>query len=106
MGFGLSRIRFWLAASFATLALPLHAQRIVPESLPALRIPDFVFPESEATLTGWVTAMSRGTSAAASATAKIQTHGWGLWTALTTETVRMPNERSVRNPAVSTSPAT
>jgi hypothetical protein len=66
-------------------ATALRAQSIVPEALPDPKIPGFHFPESEATLTGWITDMTRGTSAAGatSATARVYGHGWGLWTALT-----------------------
>src|SRR5438046_150935 len=75
--------------SFVALALRsavLHAQAIVPEPLPDPGIPAFAFPESEATLTGWITTMTRGDPVtAAPAFEKIHLHGWGLWTALTTE---------------------
>ncbi len=86
MGFALIRWEICLAASLAALPLPLQAQRIVPEPLPDAQVPGFRFPENEATLTSWITAMTRGTPAAAWATEKIHLHGWGLWTALTAET--------------------
>lgn len=70
-------------------ALPaLRGQQIVPAAVPDPGIPGFRFPESEATLTGWITEMTRGAAAgvAPTTTAKILLHGWGLWTALTMET--------------------
>ena len=66
---------------------PLAAQAIVPEPLPDPNIRGFSFPESEATLTRWITALNRGQPAdAAAAFERIHLHGWGLWTALTAET--------------------
>jgi hypothetical protein len=86
MGFALMRLRLGLAVNCTALALPLAAQRIVPEPVPDLHLRGFNFPESEATLTSWVTAMTRDTPDAAVATARVHRHGWGLWTALTAET--------------------
>lgn len=96
MGYALLRLQFCLAATGAVLASRGPAQPIAPEPLPELRIPGFHFPESEATITGWLTAMSRETPAAASAAAKIQLHGWGLWTALTAETAQRIDGQSLR----------
>ena len=78
-------------AALGTLALAAAAAfasvSISAEPLPDPRIPGFRFPESEATLTGWITALSRGEPGeAAVAFEKINLHGWGLWTALTAET--------------------
>ncbi len=69
------------------LAVAGRAQPLVAERLPDPRIPSFRFPESEATLTRWVTEATRGVTAEtrAGATAKIHLHGWGLWTALTAD---------------------
>jgi len=81
-----------LPAAFASNATP-----IVAEPLPDLRISGFHFPESEATLTSWISTMSRGPVAdAAAATEKIQLHGWGLWTALTAETNQLVGGQRLR----------
>ena len=76
----------------------LRGDPIVPEPLPDPRIPGFVFPESEATLTRWITEMTRGDAATVAAPAfeKIHLHGWGLWTALTTETVQKYDGQRLR----------
>ena len=66
----------FFAAALATAAP--GADSIVPEPLPDLHIPGFHFPESEATLTGWITTMTRELPGAPAATAKIQRHGWAL----------------------------
>ncbi len=87
---------FLLAAWLALPALSVRAQRIVAEPLPDLHIRGFGFPESEAALTSWVTAMTRATPAAALATAKIHRHGWGLWTALTAETSQRADGQPLR----------
>lgn len=96
MGSALICFRICLVVCFTLLAVALHAQRIVPEPLPALRIPGFVFPESEAALTSWVTAMARDTPFAPHAAAKIHAHGWGLWTALTAETAQRADGQTLR----------
>ncbi|MBI4625303.1 MAG: hypothetical protein HY736_19045 [Verrucomicrobia bacterium] len=76
----------------------LRAAPIVPEALPNPLIPGFHFPESEATLTGWITEMTRGTTAATtpSAAEKIHLHGWGLWAALTLETAQIYEGQRLR----------
>lgn len=74
-----------------------QAQRIFPEALPGPGIAGFSFPESEATLTGWITAMTRGNSSTGvSAAEKIYRHGWGLWTAVTMETARQYEGQRLR----------
>jgi mono/diheme cytochrome c family protein len=76
----------------------LRAAPIVPEALPNPLIPGFQFPESEATITGWTTEMSRGPTAAGAAGAaeRIHLHGWGLWAALTMETAQMYEGQRLR----------
>jgi hypothetical protein len=76
----------------------LHASEIVPEFLPDPRIPGFGFPESEATLTRWITELTRGDTAtiAPAAFEKIHGHGWGLWTALTMETAQRQEGQRLR----------
>ncbi len=83
-----------LAACGAALAA--RAEGIVPEPLPDVHVPGFAFPESEATLTGWVAAASRDTFGAAPAVANIHVHGWGLWTALTAETKQVVDGQPLR----------
>lgn len=83
-----SRLSFLVPVLGALLlAAALPAQDLTPERLPDPRIPGFRFPESEATLTRWVTEQSRGLTAEtrAAAGANLALHGWGLWTALTAE---------------------
>src|SRR5688572_12354906 len=80
-----------IAAGCATLLLALPSSRatdVFPAALPDPLIPGFTFPESEATLTRWITEMSRSSSPtiAAEAFERVHRHGWGLWTALTSET--------------------
>jgi hypothetical protein len=76
-----------VAALLGTALLTLHAQKIIPEPAPDPQIPGFRFPETEATITSWVTALSKGDAVSAvDAAEKIQRHGWGIWTSLTKET--------------------
>ncbi|MBI5769330.1 MAG: hypothetical protein HZA93_16170 [Verrucomicrobia bacterium] len=71
-------------------AATAHGGNVAPEPVGSHAIPGFQFPESEATLTRWITALSRSddTAAAAVAFEKIHAHGWGLWTAVTAETAQ------------------
>lgn len=86
--------RTFLRRGAAALGLVLGAARIwgagaiIPESTPDPQVPAFQFPETEATLTGWIADMIRGDPlpAAVGAAERLHTHGWGLWTALTLET--------------------
>ena len=73
-----------------TLTGALRAQPITPETVPDPKIPGFRFPESEATLTRWITELARGTAAETrtAAAANLTRHGWGLWTALTATTTQ------------------
>jgi hypothetical protein len=68
-----------------------------PTPLPDPQIPGFAFPESEATLTRWITDLNRG-SPAASATAfeRVHQHAWGLWAALTQETAQSVDGQRLR----------
>ena len=93
---GLGGLR--VAAALALAAPMLRAQRIVPEVTPDPGIGEFHFPESEATLTGWITDLSRGrtTAAASAAFEKIHLHGWGLWTALTAEAAQVYGGQRLR----------
>ncbi len=86
-----------LLAVIAAFAVA-RAQPILPEALPDPRIPGFRFPESEATVTHWVSDMTRGTTddVRAAAAAKVYLHGWGLWTALTSETSQFAEGQRLR----------
>jgi hypothetical protein len=77
-----------LSAAGAIAAILPPSPAIVPEPVPEVSMAGFRFPETEATLTRWITEMSRATSAEAArvATEKIALHAWGLWTAVTSET--------------------
>ncbi len=82
----------WLLGPLAAAAMVPIAQvaenRFVGEPLPDPQIAGFHFPESEATITGWITEMSRelADDATSPAFVRIHQHGWGLWTAVTMET--------------------
>ena len=81
--------RFALAGLCLTVGFVAPASRsqgIVPAAMPDPGVSGYRFPESEATLTGWITEADRGDAGAPAARAKIFLHGWGLWTALTAET--------------------
>jgi hypothetical protein len=79
---------FHTTVSAATLAACcVHAEPVFPERLPDPQIVGFTFPESEATLTRWITEWNRADAkTAAVAFERIHLHGWGLWTALTADT--------------------
>ena len=72
----------------AVAAITGPAAPITAEPLSDPRIPGFRYPESEATLTRWITTLSRSDNPEAAAVAfeKIHLHGWGLWAAVTAET--------------------
>jgi hypothetical protein len=80
---GAIRIAALALAARALTALP--AAPIFPEALGDPSIAGFRFPEREATITEWITAMFRddAPSSAAAARGNICLRGWGLWTALT-----------------------
>lgn len=60
---------------------------IAPVPVPDPQIPGFRFPETEATVTGWITA---------GAVDQIALHGWGLWTALTAPTGAIYERQALR----------
>jgi hypothetical protein len=64
------------AGRFPAMSQP-PPRRIRAETLPNPGIPGFNFPETEATVTRWITLGGAD---------QIALHGWGLWTALTSET--------------------
>jgi len=61
--------------------------RIAPVPVPDPQIPGFHFPETEATVTSWITA---------GAFDQIALHGWGLWTALTSPTGQIYERQALR----------
>jgi hypothetical protein len=100
--FGMRHLRHsaWFgprALVFAVMGAALAAP-VAPVPLPDPAIPGFHFPESEATLTRWITEMTRATDPGIAAVAfeKIHLHGWGLWTALTAETAQFHNGERLR----------
>jgi hypothetical protein len=64
--------------------------------LPNPQVPGFNFPESEATIVGWVTAVGAGGPDSEAAESSMIAHGWGLWTALTLETSEVDNAQRLR----------
>lgn len=87
---------FVLALAF--LPASRAASGLFPEPLADPQIAGFAFPESEATLTRWITAMTRGmpSDEAEAAFTRIHTHAWGLWTALTAETQQSAEGQRLR----------
>ena len=77
-----------IALAVAAALAVARGAAIPPAPLPDPEIPGFRFPESEATLTRWITELARVPDPAVSAAAfeQLHQHGWGLWTALTAET--------------------
>lgn len=70
------------------------AGRLVPEPLPDPKIVGFTFPESEATITTWVTGAAR--EPGATAWQNLHRHGWGLWAAVTSETNQISERQRLR----------
>jgi hypothetical protein len=92
----------WSSRAILICLLGLLASRrigagtIAAVPLPNPQVPGFVFPESEATVVGWVTAVAGGGPGAAEASSDMTLHGWGLWTALTLETSQVDNAQRLR----------
>ncbi len=62
--------------AFAFAVATASAMLVLPEAMPSLAIPGLTFPESEATLTRWISLMTRGEPiAAAAAFEQIHFHG-------------------------------
>jgi len=88
-----------VCARGATAALTTKAplSTVTPAALPDPQIPGFKYPESEATILGWVYDLENGSPAlAAAAFEKINLHGWGLWSAVTMETNQVQNGQKLR----------
>jgi hypothetical protein len=86
---------FWAAVFLPTLQAGAGIVRAVP--LPNPQVAGFHFPESEATVLGWVYQMGNGAPAdAATAFENIHLHAWGLWTAVTLETAQVDNGQPLR----------
>src|SRR5262245_32139764 len=86
--------KIFLAVTLAVRAF--GAESIVPQPVVDPQIAGFHFPEREAVLTGWITATTRGLPSEDFAAAKIQTHGWGLWAAITAETEQVYEGQTLR----------
>jgi hypothetical protein len=89
--------RALLACAAALLpAFAAGGGAITAVPLPDPQVPGFHFPESEATILTWVHEVGTGAPGAATASANIYTHGWGLWTALTMQTSQVDNGDRLR----------
>ncbi|HEY1765654.1 MAG TPA: hypothetical protein VGF85_12080 [Opitutaceae bacterium] len=85
----------WTTAFLAVL--PVGAGIVRPVPLPDPRVPGFQFPESEATVLGWVYQLGNGSpSDAATAFESMHVHAWGLWTALSLPTSQIDNGERLR----------
>jgi len=87
------------AASLAGILIlaPVCSGAITAVALPDPQVAGFSFPESEATIAGWVQDLENGPpDAAAAAFEKINLHGWGLWTALTAQSSMVENGQRMR----------
>jgi len=88
------------AIVFGTVSLLATSARaqLVAVPLPDPKVLGFHFPESEAQIIQWVDEMSRSPDPkkAKAAFDSVHLHGWGIWTALTTETNQVINGQKVR----------
>jgi hypothetical protein len=66
---------------------PTALAAVQPVDLPDPHIPGYHFPEPEATIDQWVQAGDAG---------RINLHGWGIWTALTTPTAQVQGADTLR----------
>jgi hypothetical protein len=86
-----------LSCSFGLISvLRLGAGAITPVPLPNPQVPGFHFPESEATIVGWVRQSEGDSPDAGAATANIYNHGWGLWTAVNMPTSQVVTGQKLR----------
>jgi hypothetical protein len=84
-------------AAVSVIALAAGMPPARADRLPDPRIPGFHFPESEATVTAWITDLGRAEPAAAAvAYESLHRHAWGLWTALTAETGEFADGQPLR----------
>jgi hypothetical protein len=85
----------WAAVLLA--GLPAGAGIVTPVPLPNPQVSGFNFPETEATVLGWIYQLGNGSPAdAATAFESMHLHGWGLWTALTMPTSQIDNGERLR----------
>jgi hypothetical protein len=77
-------------------AMPVGGGTFTAVPLPDPQVPGFHFPESEATLLSWVHSMGAGGADAPAASTRVNTHGWGLWTALTMPTSQVDAGENLR----------
>ncbi|HVS51328.1 MAG TPA: hypothetical protein VHD62_03145 [Opitutaceae bacterium] len=94
-------LRAFLAASvLAAVAAGPSGRAQAPGAAPLSdpHVAGFRFPETEATLTSWITQSARAASVEErdAAAAKIFLHGWGLWTAITAETAQFSERQRLR----------
>jgi hypothetical protein len=77
-------------------SLRIGAGTVTAVPMPNPQVPGFSFPESEATVVGWVTAMDGSGPDAATATANVYLHAWGIWTALSMQTFEVDSGQNLR----------
>jgi hypothetical protein len=77
-------------------ALASRAGNVVAVPMPDPQVPGYHFPESEATVLTWVQQLGSGTASSATAFQNLNTHGWGLWTALTMPTSQVDGREQLR----------
>jgi hypothetical protein len=87
------RLCFWVLLA----ALPAGAGIVKPVPLPDPQVAGFQFPETEATVLGWIYQYGNGRPGdAATAFEAMHLHAWGLWTALTLPTSQVDNGERLR----------
>jgi hypothetical protein len=88
---------YFLWASVLLAGPPAGAGIVTPVPLPNPQVSGFNFPETEATVLGWINQLGNGSPAdAATAFESMHLHGWGLWTALTLPTSQIDNGERLR----------
>ena len=90
------KVLFFSASVFLPL-LQAGAGIVRAVPLPNPQVAGFNFPESEATVLGWVYQMGNDAPAdAATAFENLHLHAWGLWTAVTLPTSQVDNGQPLR----------
>ena len=86
-----------LLGGLALPAQPVTNNPIKPVPLPDPQIRGYHFPERESTILGWIQQSGLvGTAQATNGLKAIALHGWGLWTALTSETDQVVEAQKLR----------
>ena len=83
----------FLAMVGMALTTPLAVAQIKAVPMPDPQIPGFHFPEKEATILNWINPPIPGD---ATASLNLNLHGWGIWTALTSETDQVVEGQKIR----------